>query len=64
MDTTFIDACLRRPVSRTPVWYMRQAGRYQAEYRKIRETHGILEICRTPELPALRLLPAPWHSDP
>ena len=50
MDTTFIDACLRRPVSRTPVWYMRQAGRYQAEYRKIRETHGILEICRTPEL--------------
>lgn len=29
---------------------MRQAGRYQAEYRKIRETHGILEICRTPEL--------------
>ena len=50
MDTTFVDACLRKPVQRTPVWYMRQAGRYQAEYRKIRETHGILEICRTPEL--------------
>lgn len=50
MNTTFIDACLRKPVSRTPVWYMRQAGRYQAEYRKIRETAGILDICRTPEL--------------
>lgn len=50
MNTTFIDACLRKPVAYTPVWYMRQAGRYQAEYRKIRETAGILDICRTPEL--------------
>src|SRR5207249_4638514 len=37
---------------RTPVWYMRQAGRYQKEYRALRERHGILEICRTPELAA------------
>lgn len=50
MNSTFLDACLRKPTSYTPVWYMRQAGRFQAEYRKLRETYGILDICRTPEL--------------
>jgi uroporphyrinogen decarboxylase len=50
MNATFLDACLRKPTSYTPVWYMRQAGRFQAEYRKLRETYGILDICRTPEL--------------
>jgi len=34
----------------TPVWFMRQAGRYMAEYRKVREKHTLLEICKTPEL--------------
>jgi uroporphyrinogen decarboxylase len=37
-------------VERTPVWFMRQAGRFLPEYRKLREEHGILEIARTPEL--------------
>jgi len=37
-------------VDATPVWFMRQAGRYMAEYRALRERHSLLEICRTPEL--------------
>jgi len=45
-------ACRRERTERTPVWFMRQAGRYQPEYRELRERHGILEICRTPELAA------------
>ena len=36
----------------TPVWFMRQAGRYMAEYRAIREEHSLLDICRTPDLAA------------
>lgn len=50
MKSRFIDACRRQPVDATPVWFMRQAGRYMGEYRALREKHGILEICRTPEL--------------
>src|SRR5216110_2332572 len=46
----FLRACRREPVDRTPVWFMRQAGRYMAEYREIRERHSLLEICRSPEL--------------
>jgi uroporphyrinogen decarboxylase len=40
------------PTDRTPVWFMRQAGRYMAEYRKLRQSHSILDICRTPQLAA------------
>src|SRR3954463_13194808 len=46
----FLRACRCEPVDMTPVWFMRQAGRYMAEYRKIREKHTLLEICRIPEI--------------
>jgi uroporphyrinogen decarboxylase len=49
---SFIDACLKRPVDIVPVWYMRQAGRYDPDYRKIKEKFSLLEICRQPELAA------------
>ena len=45
-----VRALRRERVERTPVWYMRQAGRCLAEYRALRERHGILEIAKTPEL--------------
>ena len=48
----FLDACHGRPVDVTPVWFMRQAGRYMKEYREIREKYTLLEICRHPELAA------------
>jgi len=54
----FLRACLRLPVERTPVWLLRQAGRYQPEYRALREKHSLLELIRTPELAAeVTLLP-------
>lgn len=46
----FIRACYRQEVDRTPIWLMRQAGRYMAEYRKLREKYGILDLIKTPEL--------------
>ncbi len=50
MNDRFLRACRREVVDATPVWFMRQAGRYMAEYRALREKHTLLEICRTPEL--------------
>jgi uroporphyrinogen decarboxylase len=49
-SSRFLKACRREPVDATPVWFMRQAGRYMAEYRVIRERHSLLEICRSPDL--------------
>ena len=50
MHDRFLRACRREPTDVTPVWFMRQAGRYMAEYRKLREKRTLLEICKTPEL--------------
>jgi uroporphyrinogen decarboxylase len=48
----FLRACRQLPVDATPVWFMRQAGRYMSEYRVIRARHSLLEICSQPELAA------------
>jgi uroporphyrinogen decarboxylase len=50
MNDRFLRACRREPVDCTPIWMMRQAGRYMAEYRALREKHSMLECCKTPEL--------------
>jgi uroporphyrinogen decarboxylase len=52
MNERFLKACRREPVDCTPVWFMRQAGRYMAEYRALRAKYSILELCKTPELAA------------
>ena len=48
----FLRACRKQSVDRVPVWYMRQAGRYDPDYRKIKEKYSLLEICLQPELAA------------
>lgn len=52
LNDSFLDACAGRPPARTPVWLMRQAGRYLPEYRAVRSRVSFLELCRTPELAA------------
>jgi uroporphyrinogen decarboxylase len=51
-SSRFLRACLRQPVDCTPVWFLRQAGRYMAEYRAVRKHHTLMEICKQPELAA------------
>jgi uroporphyrinogen decarboxylase len=50
VNDRFLRACRREPVDVTPVWFMRQAGRYLPQYRALREKYSLLELCRTPEL--------------
>src|SRR5215472_11028420 len=53
VDTSlFLRACRREPVEHTPIWLMRQAGRYLPEYRAIRERLSLLELCKTPDAAA------------
>jgi uroporphyrinogen decarboxylase len=51
-DSNFVRACKGLPVEHTPVWFMRQAGRYMREYRAVRKTHSLIEICKDPRLAA------------
>lgn len=49
-NSLFMQACRGEPTERTPVWMMRQAGRYMAEYREVRAKHSFLDLCRNPAL--------------
>ncbi len=49
-ETLFLRACRGEPAERTPIWFMRQAGRYMAEYRALREKYSMLDCINTPEL--------------
>jgi uroporphyrinogen decarboxylase len=51
-NSSFVRACKSQPVEHTPVWFMRQAGRYMPEYRAVRKQHSLLEICKKPALAA------------
>jgi uroporphyrinogen decarboxylase len=50
VNDRFLRACRREPVDVTPVWFMRQAGRYMEDYRALRHRYSLLEICAQPEL--------------
>ena len=49
-STRLLGACRLEQVDCTPVWFMRQAGRYMPEYRQLRERYGLLDMFKTPEL--------------
>jgi uroporphyrinogen decarboxylase len=51
-ESRFVKACKGQPVDRTPVWFMRQAGRYMPEYRAVRKQYSLIEICKKPEVAA------------
>ncbi len=51
-NSLFVRAAKAQPTERTPVWFMRQAGRYMPEYRAIRKQYSLIEICKKPEVAA------------
>src|SRR5579864_2779466 len=51
-ESRFVKACKAQAVDRTPVWFMRQAGRYMPEYRAVRKEYSLIEICKRPEVAA------------
>jgi uroporphyrinogen decarboxylase len=51
-ESRFVKACKAQPVDRTPVWFMRQAGRYMPEYRAVRKQYSLIETCKKPEVAA------------
>src|SRR5450755_4014207 len=51
-ESRFVKACKAQPVDRTPVWFMRQAGRYMPEYRAVRKQYSLVEICKKPDVAA------------
>ncbi len=57
-DSPLMKAARREPVDRVPIWLMRQAGRYMAEYRELRRKTGFLELCKNPDLCAELMLSA------
>src|SRR5919201_5232075 len=63
MDPLLVRAARREPTERTPVWFMRQAGRSLPEYRAVRERHSFWEVAQTPELCAdVTLQPVRRHG--
>src|ERR671933_2832396 len=62
-EPSLVRACGREPVERTPVWFMRQAGRSLPEYRELRKRYGLFEIAAQPELCAeVTLQPVRRHD--
>src|SRR6266852_8113928 len=51
-NSLFVRAAKAQPTERTPVWFMRQAGRYMPEYRAVRKRYSLIEICKKPKVAA------------